>query len=420
MKRISVFVLFMAFIVGCDTDKNIAPVFETFFTKYYGADGNQESVDMLVNTDGSMILLGNSSSQTSETPIPFIAKIDGNGMVLWQRTLGQSDERSVDVELDRQGNLIIVSNVGSGSASRIRIFRLDQSGNGLDSVMVNEVLDNPFQIQETAYGVFQQSDGRFLISGNAGAGLKPDGAGLPPPDQEDLLIYRIEEDFQSAALAYEQAGEHVGKIVRVFETVQDGETRFLFFGDSDRPFNDTQSYRQCFEVINVNEDGIARGSRPQSGDPRDIQTASTAINTSNNFLESYMLIGTNSTGLKSRLFLAQYSLDANNLTIRNSFTFENARSEGVSASMGKTNDYFILGNSYRDNNLRDILLIKMQDDGNLIGSTTFGSLEGDDYGAAVKVLEDRRVVVLGTIQLETQKKMVLIVISPDGQFTGGS
>jgi hypothetical protein len=176
-------------------------------------------------------------------------------------------------------------------------------------------------------------------------------------------------------------------------------------------------------VINVNSDGLAGNNRPQSGDSLQVQIASTAINTSTDFIESYLLVGTTqkADGSNSKLFITQYSLDID-LTVRLTRIVgpDFVRSEGVSASMGQANDYYILGNSYRDNNLRDLLLVKILDDGTEISSTTFGSLEGDDYGAAVKVLSDGRVVVLGTIQLETQKKMVLIVISPDGRFTGGS
>jgi hypothetical protein len=61
-------------VCSCDTEGNVDPVYQNNFIKYYGEDGNQEGVDLLVNTDGTLILLGNSSSQTNPVTRPFIAK----------------------------------------------------------------------------------------------------------------------------------------------------------------------------------------------------------------------------------------------------------------------------------------------------------------------------------------------------------
>jgi hypothetical protein len=44
-------------------------------------------------------------------------------------------------------------------------------------------------------------------------------------------------------------------------------------------------------------------------------------------------------------------------------------------------------------------------------------LEGEDTAGGVEVLPDGRIAVVGTIQLETQKKMVLIVTSANGRFS---
>lgn len=419
MKRISLPVfLLLGLFFGCDTEKNVGPAYEKFFTKYYGEDGNQESADLLVNTDGSMILLGNSTSQTETTPIPFLVKIDGNGNVIWQRQLGSVNEKAVDVEVDRQGDLIVLSNIGSGDASRIRLFRIDQNGRGIDSVIVKNIISSATDVREVGQSITQQFDGNFLIAGYAGSGFVDEPS--LSDDQDDLLVYRISEDFQSGEQAYDQGGEHVGKFVKIFETEYQGTTRYLIFGDSDRPFNLSQTYRQTFEVIDADVNMIADGGRPDTGDASQIQVASTAINTSTATLESYLVIGTTSLNANSSIFLTQYTYDNKKLTVRLGQSLSGNRMEGVSAAVGQGGTYFILGNSYRDNALPDIILYKMLDNGEVLGAITFGSLEGADSGAAVTVLQDGRVVVFGTIQLETQKKMVLFVISPDGQFINGS
>ena len=55
MRRISLlYILVWVIVCACDTAGNVDPVFQDFFIKYYGEDGNQEAVDMLVNADGSI------------------------------------------------------------------------------------------------------------------------------------------------------------------------------------------------------------------------------------------------------------------------------------------------------------------------------------------------------------------------------
>jgi hypothetical protein len=89
----------------------------------------------------------------------------------------------------------------------------------------------------------------------------------------------------------------------------------------------------------------------------------------------------------------------------------------VSAAAAQPDNFYILANETRENNKRDISLIKLATDGAFVGSITFGALEGDDTSGAVRVLPDGRVAVFGTMELETQKKMVLITVNPQGKFS---
>ncbi|HTE28844.1 MAG TPA: hypothetical protein VK666_00610 [Chryseolinea sp.] len=401
---------------SCDTEQNVPPVFETYFTKYYGEDGNQVGVDLLVNNDGSMILLGNSSSQTNPVTIPFIVKIDPEGLVLWQRELGELNEEAVDVEVDGNNNLIIVSNVGTEDNSRIRIFRLNQDGRGLDSVLINS------SVKQVARSVTPVSDGSFLISGYAGPTFVADNE--LTNDQADLLIYRVDENLDPDSLEplVKQGGEHVGKIVKVFQSKQAGPIKYLACGDSDRPFDEGENYRESFEVILRNKFGDPDGLRAGgTGDESQYQRASTAIETPGFMQERYLMVGSSFTqNNSSNIFIAQYSIEDENLSVRFSTSIPlGGRMEGISAAPIAPDGYLILANEFRDNAKRDIILVKVADDGNLIGSTSFGSVEGDDSAGAVRVLADGRVAVFGTIELETQRKMVLIVLSPDGKFSNG-
>jgi hypothetical protein len=396
--------------LSCDTANNVTPVYKEYFIKYYGEDGNQSGVDLLVNTDGSMIILGNSSSQTSPITIPYISKIDPLGNLLWQRQLGERNEIAVDVELDTQGNLIVVSNVGDVANSRIRLLRIDQQGRGIDSIKIE------YGEKQVAKSITQLSDNNFLVSGYAEADPVSNPVLPPPADEADIIVLHVDEPFQESKILLRQGGEHVGSSVKIFETILNDSLKYLVFGDSDRPLQDNGVFKRAFEVISINKAGV-QGIRNVSGIDPEIQIAATIIKTPPSLQDGYLMVGTTyANNNASNIYLTQYNntLDIKRLDMS---ILLGRRLEGVSTAVAEPDVFFILANEVRDNNNRDIFLLKMASDGAVMRSMSFGTLEGDDTAGAVRVLPDGRVAVFGTMELETQKKMVLIMISPEGQFS---
>lgn len=412
MRRISLICVAITLLtLSCDTASNVDPVFQNYFVKYYGEDGNQQGVDLLVNADGSMILLGNTSSQTNPVTQPFMVKVDPLGNVLWQRQLGELGETAVDVELDKQGNLIVISNIGDEPDSRIRIFRINQLGKGIDSTKIE------MGEKQVAKSVTQIEDNSFLIAGYAEPNVSRNPALIvPPPDEADITFIRIDETLTNPQASFIDlgGGEHIGAAVKIFETTLGGRVQYLLFGDSDRP--DDGPYKRSFEVIGIDLFGTPTGIRKVSGVDNEIQITTAAIETRGALQDGYLMIGTTYGANTSDIYITQYdnTLSIKRLDIPLKL---NRRLEGVSAAIGELDDFYILANEIRENNNRDIVLLKMASDGAVLSSTSFGSLEGDDMAGAVSVLPDRRVSLFGTIELETQKKMALIMISPDGKFS---
>jgi hypothetical protein len=397
--------------VACDTASNVEPIFETYFTKYYGQDGNQDGVDFLVNSDGSMVLLGNSTSQTVFDPIPFIVKVDPSGNVLWQRQLGGLKERAVDVEIDNQGNLIVVSNIDEGDASRIRLFRIDQSGAGLDSIMIEN------GEKQIAKSVIQVSDNSFLITGSAAADpVRNPELTIPPEDLADVIVVQVDPDMLEFKVLLRQGGEYVGTGGKIFETVIDGTTKYLVFGDSDRPAKNSSIYKRSFEVIAINKDGV-QSLQDKPGLPSEIQMLSTVVETPISLQEGYLMVGTTYTSNSSNIFITQYDKSITTPPRISIPILLGRRLEGVSAACSQDESFLILANEIRENNNRDIFLLRLASDGAEVGSTSFGTLEGDDTAGAVHVLVDGRIAIFGTMALETQRKMVLIILSPEGRFS---
>jgi hypothetical protein len=400
-------------LLGCDTGNRVDPVFQDYFIKYYGEDGNQEGVDIYVNDDGSMILLGNSSSLT-ELSIPFIVKTDSLGNVLWQRQMGGRNETAVDVELipsgTHQGKLVVVSNVGTDTQSKIRLTVLDQSGKGIDSLIL------PTDAWQAVKSVTPSSSNDFIVSGYAA----PDpvkNSPMSPDDKADIISLRVSQSsLESVDTLSWQAGEHEGFAVKAFEIPLQGETKYALFGYSDRPVDLSGGFEDKFEVIVVNVDGI-QSVRKISGQSGQKQKASRAIQVPASQDEGFFMIGTNEDGSSRDIFVTKYNKDLSTMKLAQTLPY-GGKMEGIAvASAIREEGYFLLANEIQDNNNRNIFLVHIRLDGSKVWSTTFGTDDGDDTAGSVAALKNGRIAVLGTIDLETQKKMALIIVNKNGGFS---
>jgi hypothetical protein len=406
-----------AILLSCDTDRNVAPVYETYFTKYYGEDGNQIAVDLAVGADGTMVMVGTSQPQTNQVTRGFIVKVDALGTVLWERQMGSDNEVPVDVEFDSRNDILVVSNMAASdvvNSPSIRVTRISPSGSGIDSLTIV----HPDAVAIFGTAITEISDGSvssFIVTGNAGPSLVLDGS-MPPPDVEDLLIYNVDAGLTEAKVKSELGGEHVGKIVKLFQSNETGPQRFYTFGDSDRPFGDGGTYIQSFEALEWNEFFI---STPTEIAPvGDVQVSNEAIEMPVAMQRGYLMVGSTGQGLMKQIFITQYTEGRTELTRRLYKSILTPRSaEGISVAYGEQDRMFVLADELQDNNNHDIYLAKLASDGTKEGEMRFGSIEGDDQAAAVRILPDQRIAVFGTIELQTQKKMMLTLVSPTGTFS---
>src|SRR6187431_751010 len=107
------FLIFVFTFSGCDTKDDFEGTFKNFFIKYYGEDGKQDGIDMIVNDDGTMLLLGNTVLEGVSQI--FLVKTDLDGNIIWQKNIGGINETAVDIEPTLAGNeFVILSNVLTG------------------------------------------------------------------------------------------------------------------------------------------------------------------------------------------------------------------------------------------------------------------------------------------------------------------
>jgi hypothetical protein len=193
------------------------------------------------------------------------------------------------------------------------------------------------------------------------------------------------------------------------------------FGFSDRPREGSIDYKLCFQLIASNTDGVPTGLHEVSeNEIGEEQVASATLKIPPSLGDGYLMVGTTASGGSSDLYLTRFGKPMNPNAATKSLDRKiplGRRIEGISAANASPDGYFVVANEVRENNKKDIFLIRMERDGTVTWTTSFGSLDGEDTAGGVEALPDGRIAVVGTIQLETQKKMALIVTNANGRFS---
>src|SRR6478609_8238366 len=144
MSRRAIYILIFSSLIAsvlesCDTSGTIGDPAQDHFIKYYGSDGDQEGVDAVVGSDGSIYLLGNTTAPgTTVGKQLYLVKTDPEGILIWSKTFGgQFDEEAKDIELTVDGRLVILANSQKGSTENdILLMTLSLDGTKIDSVLV--------------------------------------------------------------------------------------------------------------------------------------------------------------------------------------------------------------------------------------------------------------------------------------------
>ncbi len=426
MRLISLSIIFfITLLLSCDTARNVEPVFENYFTKYYGEDGEQLGVDIVLNADGSMILLGNSFSQ-SEPVSPLVIKTDALGNIIWQLNLrpeipSSINETAVDIEPINGGQFVLVSNV-QNIVNNIRVYIINQDGSLTDSATLVDPLKDPEN--QVARSITQSSDNGFLITGYKA----PDPSRNPDPidptlDQADILLLKVNNSLDDITPLARGGGELRGSGVKAYEFNLNNTIYYMVFGYSDEPRNEDAPFQSRYQLFSLDTNGNPTGLFGFSkNEIQEEQVATATLKIPASSGDGYLMIGSSTPigGGTSDLYLTRFIKPEKTGELQNSLDRKitiSGRIEGISAANAAPDGFFIVAHEIRDNNKRDIFLLKTERNGSVIWTTSFGSLEGEDTVGGVAALPDGRIAVVGTIELETQRKMALIVTNPNGQFS---
>ena len=435
--RISFFFLMTGILLGglygCDTPSSVEDPDLHHFIKYYGGDGDQYGVDMLALDDGTFLLLGN-YSETAYTDL-YLVRADAEGEVLWERRIRGEDEFVIfdakDLEATNDGNFVVLADFrrGVGSQSEIKLFKISPAGVPIDSVGYSTYSTAPgVGANDFGISVTSLTDGGFLVSGITEYTATYHLAGETDPDLGDVFNFRVDAGLTP------RPGNDWSPVVHGFgsnldvavKTVERTDGAFYVFGYTNSTLTN----------LNPNERlGLFYFYRGPSGSLGDIYYPGNIVNVNDTEINhvaplpielggGFIVIGTSINNVAvSEIFVARMRTALTFSSIENDATLYNTISlgrniRGVSAAPSLTGEfgYLILGNEVRSTGT-NIWLSKINQNGNVLWSTTLGSEAQNDYGAAVAQLPDGKIMILGTIRLgDSQSKMALIKVHSGGKF----
>jgi hypothetical protein len=139
------------------------PVVAETWWKTYGGSGGDEVFDFLQAEDGGLYLLGatNVQYESGRQADLYLIRIDSEGEVLWERTYG-SHMFGQSITFTPDGNLLIAGVMLLGDMGfDAYLLKIDTEGNSLWAKTLSGPLD------EWIHTVQQTSDGGFILFGNS-------------------------------------------------------------------------------------------------------------------------------------------------------------------------------------------------------------------------------------------------------------
>ncbi len=409
VKHISCFIvswIFAIFNTSCDTEGNSEPRFEDYYIKYYGGDGNQTGVALTAYNEG-FVVVGNSALINGESKL-FVVYIDALGNEIWSHTYGDLlSLDAVDVETDRDNNLVIAVTVQNPADQDIAFFKIGPDGSRIDSLIYRSP-----GFDEVARDLLITDNNDYVITGYTTDVDVAKADYNPVTDFEDILSIRVSSDLILFDPANWRRVYGFSGIDRGEALVQKDDGSFLFFGSTDRipTGNSTANPELNMFVFPAGQDGIASSTSPfQWFGNSQTQEIASSISPTSSF--GFVMVGSAvQSNTISNIFFA---------VIRNNDALINSASVNTAANVqavGVIEDvrggYLIIGNETIDN-MTNLILLKTSVDGILEWSRSFGGADNDLAGNILQ-LQDGSILMTGTVELESQSKMTLIKTNPMG------
>jgi hypothetical protein len=420
--------IFLVFIVfgfhACDTAGDFDTPYVDYFSKFYGSsNGNQTAVDMVVNEDGTVIVVG--KSEANGIKRTYFLKVDLLGNTMAEKYISGPTDEVIDIEPLGSDEFVILSNFINESTNGIdiKLLKVNSLGEVLDTV----VADAGGNGNDVARSLTILSDGRIVVSGSTDFIADNNSQN---PDLGDFLamcfLPNLDVDtnwnFEFSSGGY---NGNMDVITKILESEDPSLLYAMGFSSTSLIAGNSQEKR-IFIYFSLDNTGIGddiaspKGSLIEANDTDVLSAIKLPA-----FSPGYFVTGVTKTSAGSELFVSklrkQLSFDAENdveifSKIKPAIS-SNLTGISVAGSSVAPQGYLIVGNDVKPAGTTDIWLCKMDLSGQIIWSGHFGSETGDDVAGAVAELPDGKILVLGSTELgDNQRKVSLTKLNAKGQL----
>jgi hypothetical protein len=421
MKKSS-WLMILAVVFACETADDIETGPEQAFVKFYGVEGNQEAVDMLVGADGHVYLLGNSAGRTARQA--YLVKTTPAGLVVWQRTYGGGrPETAKDIEQTADGRLVVVADAltpAGDSDVKIRLI------NAVSGAVTDSVVYRYSGFDEEAASVSPITDG-FIVSGSTRLALPDPNTNLIDPNNvHDGILLRFNADLTPYTGNWvPQLG--LGTEMEVRRVLQEGPDLYTVFSNTNsRNINTTRN--NDFYILSINNQGqVLNGVF--FGTPAEDEVITAMAKDPISAAYAVSGVATNAAGRKEILYLfisntlaggtlrkitSNLAQTQPEITIASAITAFGSGLFVTAATQNRTEDLALLHG--------DWYLTMIDRQGNALWTNppavTFGGV-ANDFIAQVAEAPDQKIMLFGTMgigDVQGQRKMALIKLNREGKF----
>jgi hypothetical protein len=418
---------------GCDTAGDFDPPDQDYFVKYYGTSlGNQTGVDLVVNPDGTIIIVG--ISEIDGLTKTYFLKLDPLGNVLAEKYLSGPKDLVADIEaLGNDTYLILSEFVVDGSENTdVKLLRVNGNGDKLDSVAAGTVKTG-IEYNDHPRRITVLSTGKIIVSGSTD---NIDDNSTSDPDFGDFLSLAFSANpnlvhdpswgFGSTDLA---TGDFDGFVSAFEGRSADNEDIVCAIGVSSTALGGPPNVEGDPTLVYVGmgrDDGVIK----DPGVLKDLPVGAIANISDAIKVESinggYFFVGSMTlTNGKTELYFGklQSSLTFDpqiDLQFHDRFLPTGATNlSGVSVSKSNVapEGYLIAGIDTKQTGSTDTWALKIDLSGQVVWTARFGSDQGDDTAARIVELPNGKVMILGTTELgDNQRKLSLIKVNSSGQL----
>lgn len=423
MIRAGYSLIFIAFLIACDTPSNILQPNKGYFLKYFGGDGNQTAVDLIVNTDGTFFILGNSQKPDSAKQIQeqriYLAKANALGELMWEKTYGDTtvkmEARNFLLTADGKYLAVVANRYSSSSNSTVSLLLIDIN-NGALGPNVNIPVASSY-----SNSITQLKDQGFIISGVVADTI--------------AWVYRVNNSLNKVWQFTLGAGSF-NVATKTYESNTAGN--FYVFGSTNAKYQQFTTKRFWAFKLGTNG-GILNNSDTLKGFSSSL--SNDIITNVTRSVNGDLLTGISTDAANNALTVRALKITSVELKFISLNDYGGIYSS-VSLGVPTTNTtpkfatacpttsggrpgFLILTNTYLtslgSSAPSDIALMKVDESLNNVWGQSpvqFGG-DGEDIAAAVAELSDGHIMILGTMQLGNppeQNKIVLMKLNAQGQL----